>query len=866
MAKLTSQTHPLRIDAVVAPGGGYIGMTFCPGKKQKNSLSGHWDRDLATDLAVISAWGARALVTLMEPEDLANVGVSHLGDAVEALGLDWYHLPIRDVQPPGQRFENRWILYGLKLRRLLRQGSRVVIHCRGGLGRTGTVTARLLVEMGMPPEEAMQAVRTARPGTIETAAQEAHVRDARPPELDEAFLDRALGCLLGGAIGDGFGYAIEFDSLNQIQHHYGPAGLREPVFKDGRLVVSDDTQMTLFTLEGMTRTPRGAGPDILVANIASAYADWLDTQGGQHKGYAPHGTLAKRPAIRHCRAPGNTCLSALLAGGGGTLSHPLNASKGCGAVMRVAPLGWLASQGRDHLFDLGTRTGVLTHGHEAAWASAGLLADLVGRLFGGHGLTSALKEAVAMVGLMAQGKHVDLITIVGRAEHCAKRQRATPQQAIAVLGQGWVGDEALAIALYSVLSASSFADAIRRAANHGGDSDSTASIAGQLWGAWKGLDALPMAWVRRLDVLPECLHGVGELAKQGYRAVPTATLRRATVPEPYIQTCLNILEMVHILHRRGYQRLRIAPGLAPSGCCWRVSVAPWDNFQADNGSLLRNFEDAVHHTTGNGELPFEWRDGRGKNPQELADLFLARHPELAERGWGADWAYAGWYLEVLAQAARGLFPAAYGDWYEQPDPRYLVLTGPSASGQQRMPAPPLGPDTDFPVLLEDECEVDPALGGGIDPEEVDLRTYDLSEDHGRVQALVCFYHQMGKSLIPFTAQVWDALTEPRNAKVVDMAEELGTGGTGKVALRKLLECYLQTTDAAVAQAEYPIEGIDGETDPVGWQQAHAKWHDNMSAILYQHAKRWSRLLNGEPMDLETSLPGKVIEGPWLKSD
>ncbi|MBK1620175.1 hypothetical protein CKO42_17355 [Lamprobacter modestohalophilus] len=534
MARLTSETHPLRIDAVDTPTGGLIGMTLCPGKQQSGSVSGDWYRDLGTDLRVIADWGAAAVVTLMEPKELAWVGVAHMGSAVEALGLDWYHLPIRDVQPPGQRFENRWVLYGLRLRRILRRGGRVLIHCRGGLGRSGTVAARLLVELGMTPEAAIAAVRRARPGTIETRAQRHHVQHCKAPEQDEAFVDRALGCLLGGAAGDGFGYAVEFDSLNRIQQRFGPEGLRHPVFHEDRLRVSDDTQMTLFTLEGLAQVPDRSADTVVIDRLRQAYLDWLNTQrpGARHS--ALRGTLAKRPAMQQVRAPGNTCLSALGAGGQGTPERPINASKSCGGVMRVAPIGWASSIKPRTCFDQAARAAALTHGHPDGWLSAGMLAVVMQALFSGQGLRAAIETAktVTEAVMTQQGVRADLLGVVAHAERLAVQQPDEPTRAIEAIGLGWVGEEALAIALYAVLSADSFEDAVQRAANHGGDSDSTAAIAGQLWGAWKGLDALPMAWVRRLDVLPECLHGVAELARRGYRAAATEAMRREVADSP----------------------------------------------------------------------------------------------------------------------------------------------------------------------------------------------------------------------------------------------------------------------------------------------------------------------------------------------
>ena len=513
MTQLAPADSSQCLDTVGTPDGGVIGMTACPGRQPG---AGHGQRDLTADLRAIRDWGAATLVTLMEPEELHRVGVADIGETAEALGLDWYHLPIPDFQAPGPAFAERWPLYGLRLRRLLRSGGRVAIHCRGGFGRTGTLAARLLVELGVAPRDAIAAVRTARPGAIETAAQESHCLNATVSAPDELFPDRVFGCLLGGAIGDAFGYTVEFDDLETIRRRFGPAGLQSPVYHNGQLVASDDTQMTLFTLEGLTRLPPGAGPAATIDSIARAYADWLRTQDGPPSGYRPHGTLAARPAMRQRRAPGNTCLSALRAGGWGTPTNPINQSKGCGAAMRVAPLGWDPGRDPAATFDLAARAGALTHGHPDGWASAGMLAVLIGALFAGKDLPTALAlaKSTTATALARLGVRADLLTVVDQAETEAARLPANPTRAIAGIGQGWVGEEALAIALYAALTADSFADAVQRATNHDGDSDSTAAIAGQIWGAWRGTDALPMAWVRRLDLLPECLECVAALTHQ----------------------------------------------------------------------------------------------------------------------------------------------------------------------------------------------------------------------------------------------------------------------------------------------------------------------------------------------------------------
>jgi len=133
-----------------------------------------WDRDLARDMAAIRDWGARALVTLIEEHEFAMLKVEDLPRAARAAGLDWLHLPIRDVDVPGPGFEAAWRAADLAGR--LARGEAIAVHCRGGLGRAGLVAARLLVEAGMAPQEAIDTVRAARPGAIETAAQENYVR------------------------------------------------------------------------------------------------------------------------------------------------------------------------------------------------------------------------------------------------------------------------------------------------------------------------------------------------------------------------------------------------------------------------------------------------------------------------------------------------------------------------------------------------------------------------------------------------------------------------------------------------------------------------------------------------------------------
>jgi ADP-ribosyl-[dinitrogen reductase] hydrolase len=174
--KKTSLTHPLRIAAVSAwPSFGRVGITFCPGKHDQHARSGYWDRDLALDLDTIRDWGAAAVVTLLEHKELMLLKVDRLGEEVLRRNMLWFHLPIVDVSVPDEQFEQEWKVAGEELRSMLRRKLNVLVHCRGGLGRAGTITARLLVELGMEPTNAIAIVRAARPGTIETRDQERYV-------------------------------------------------------------------------------------------------------------------------------------------------------------------------------------------------------------------------------------------------------------------------------------------------------------------------------------------------------------------------------------------------------------------------------------------------------------------------------------------------------------------------------------------------------------------------------------------------------------------------------------------------------------------------------------------------------------------
>jgi ADP-ribosyl-[dinitrogen reductase] hydrolase len=177
----TSHTHPLRIDDVDIPGvRGKIGITLCPGKIQSGAASGSWERNLAIDIQAVKSWGATAWLNLLTPEEMLDLKVEDIEVAVKASGIRYYCLPIEDGDIPDAVFEKSWKTVGTHLREELLRGGKILIHCKGGLGRSGMIAARLLVELGAAtPEAAIRRVRVSRPGAIETREQERHVLGTR---------------------------------------------------------------------------------------------------------------------------------------------------------------------------------------------------------------------------------------------------------------------------------------------------------------------------------------------------------------------------------------------------------------------------------------------------------------------------------------------------------------------------------------------------------------------------------------------------------------------------------------------------------------------------------------------------------------
>ena len=172
----TSLAHPILI-ATLQVGDGKIGITFCPGKKQSDAMTGAWDRDLRMDLETIREWGANDVVSLIEAHEITGLGVEGLPRIANELGLRWHHLPIVDQCAPDHSFERMWRTTRPRLVSTLHAGGGVLVHCKGGLGRAGTVAAMLLLdcESALTPADAIARVRKVRRDTVETYEQESYL-------------------------------------------------------------------------------------------------------------------------------------------------------------------------------------------------------------------------------------------------------------------------------------------------------------------------------------------------------------------------------------------------------------------------------------------------------------------------------------------------------------------------------------------------------------------------------------------------------------------------------------------------------------------------------------------------------------------
>lgn len=340
-------------------------------------------------------------------------------------------------------------------------------------------------------------------------------------------IDKYRGCLLGGAAGDALGYAIEFDREEAIAARYGSHGIRDYQLDErGLAPFSDDTQMTLYTansllcsLAALSAQASGGAPALASptlpspaalaayapAQMAQFYVEWMYTQVSPFPLAEPKAWISSLPELFASRAPGVTCMNACEAMANG--AKAVNNSKGCGGIMRMAPVGLIntsPSFSGVELQRLGAQLAELTHCHELGWMPAGVFAHIVSLL--ARDEASSVREAATQA-LNTLPEAFPNAHYLGQLQELLRytlhlaNSDIPDLEAIHALGEGWVAEEALAIGLLcSLRHENDFAGAITSAVNHGGDSDSTGAIAGNIVGAHLGLAGIPQRYLKHLEL------------------------------------------------------------------------------------------------------------------------------------------------------------------------------------------------------------------------------------------------------------------------------------------------------------------------------------------------------------------------------
>ena len=472
-------------------------------------------------------------------EQMYHFGIRHFIDLTEEGELHPYnHLlqndttytrfPVVDCGVPKNIESVQRLL--LRIEELKKMDGYVYVHCWGGVGRTGTIVACYLSQNWEEPDlnHTLEVLRrnfsempkSAYRETLETKEQidfiEQFINSNKVYKEDKAkrVPDSIRGCLMAGAAGDALGYEVEFMSRRSILSRFGENGITKfALDSNGKALISDDTQMTLFTANGMlmglTRGyMRGIGgrPE---KYVDGAYLDWYYTQTGRKREMLIddwHPTwLRDLPEMAQLRAPGNTCLSACE----NLFRHEevRNNSKGCGGIMRVAPMALLdagyASRNKngysiEELAEAGGEIAEVTHKHPLGFLPASLLTVLLYKIVPmspkqvREEIDGIVADTVNILDRIYKGNHEAdkryLKELTNRAVKLAHTD-ISDADAIRQLGEGWVAEETWAIALYcAIRHIDSVENAIIASVNHDGDSDSTGSVCGNIMGAIYGYE------------------------------------------------------------------------------------------------------------------------------------------------------------------------------------------------------------------------------------------------------------------------------------------------------------------------------------------------------------------------------------------
>lgn len=346
---------------------------------------------------------------------------------------------------------------------------------------------------------------------------------------------RIHGCLLGGAIGDALGSAVESDGIDAIRARFGPAGLRGFEALDGAGAFADDTQLMLYTADGLLEALEWANDGVAAdinACVWLAYLRWLATQAVPVPPSAPVQPprwIDSNAALKHRRSPDQACLAGLATGEMGTVLRPVNPDlNGSGTVARSAPFGLIPHIEPATVYKLSADAAALTHGHPAARQAAGIFSLLIHAVAEGLAPREAAESALRHLreeplgrgeapdgALLAQLAAALRLSGPGYGNGTLQQggpRLLTPEELVRELGAGGTAEQALAVALYAVLATvpaepaagvegagEHVRSALAVAVNHGGSSDATASITGSILGTFYGEEGLPAPWLEALD-------------------------------------------------------------------------------------------------------------------------------------------------------------------------------------------------------------------------------------------------------------------------------------------------------------------------------------------------------------------------------
>lgn len=462
--------------------------------------------------------------------------------------------------------------------------------------------------------------------------------------MDENKKNKIRGSLIGGAIGDALGYPVEFMSLAAIKNKYGKDGIVNfELNEKSKAIVSDDTQMTLFTANGLmfgvTRWATHGMMAELPYFVKLAYEEWYETQNGVRNYYDLHTCWIRDiKELNVCRSPGSTCLSALY-----DVKNVNNDSKGCGGIMRVAPVALFLWAENERIIKYhGTPftikvidkhagdSAAITHKHPLGYISAALFVDVLYHLLDTQGpvtvdmvcdyVSSALSRLTNIYTSKEEAKAFgELWYVSNQAINLAKKD-VEDSEAIRLLGEGWVAEETWAIALYCTLKhLDSFEDAVVASVNHDGDSDSTGAVCGNLMGVVVGYEGIPEKYKTNIemkdvilaianDMIDGCNIGEYHSAetedekkweRRYIYANPVVTLAdgaRTYMTEPHFNVMEEAVRALEV-EKIGKQFYNARTLSEKAENCMRYSLKLYDNEQFDPNGKLVYTEGTLHLDT-----------------------------------------------------------------------------------------------------------------------------------------------------------------------------------------------------------------------------------------------------------------------------